>query len=172
MNEEAPEQIFLSRELLDVMRDSARIALECREPFITVRSLLLALLNDPHTGPALAGTISREKLDAYEAAGDAIARMTASRVPEPHMPPGERPAMLRFNTLAFKVPDGSRSVWLSREALSAFAEGARRVDEGALYAPKHLAFGVAADAIRAPGLLSALHIEPGAVTDAVTKANA
>ncbi len=48
-------------------------------------------------------------------------------------------------------------------------EGARRVGEGEQYLPKHLAFGIAADAIRIPGVLASLQVTPGDVTDALLK---
>jgi hypothetical protein len=85
------------------------------------------------------------------------------------MEAGERAAILRFNTLAFKVPNGSKSVWLSRDAFSAWNEGAKRVEEGGRYMPKHLAFGIAADAIRTPGVLAALHLSPGEINEAILK---
>jgi hypothetical protein len=163
------EQIFLSDEILSVMRNAARLAGVVREPFITVRALLIALLEDPSIGPALAEVLPREKLDEYELPEDAGMRLTASRVPEPNLRSGERAALLRFNTLAFKVPDGSKSVWLSREAYAVWNEGARRVGEGERFLPKHLAFGIAADAIRTPGILASLHLSPGDVTDVLLK---
>ncbi|MDP9024499.1 MAG: hypothetical protein M3N13_03870 [Candidatus Eremiobacteraeota bacterium] len=158
---------FVSPALLEVMRASALIATELREPFITMRALLLALLDEPQIGAAIARAVPREALEAYEVEPGAIHRMTASRVLEPQMEAHERAALARFNTLAFKVPDGSRSVWLSREAYSAFCEGGQRVEEDAPFAPKHLAYGIAADAVRAPGLLTTLQISPGALTDAL-----
>ncbi len=85
------------------------------------------------------------------------------------MDPSERAALARFDTLAFKLPEGIRSVWLSREVYSAFIEGAHRVEEGAQYSPKHLAYGIAADAIRAPGLLSSMQIPPGTLSDAIAQ---
>jgi len=169
MSDGTVEHIPLSSELLALMRFAAHTATTLHEPFITVRALLVALLEDDRIGAALQEAIPREKLYDYAIDAGAAVRMTASRVAETSLDSGERSAMLRFNTLAFKVPDGSRSVWLSREAHSAFVSGAQRVPEGDAYAPVHLAQGIAADAIRAPGLLSALHIEPGVVTDAIMK---
>jgi len=163
------EQIFLSDEVLALMRNAARLAGEMREPFITVRTLLLALLDDPDIGPALEEVLPREKLVDYELPEDAGTRLTASRVPEPNLQAGERAALLRFNTLAFKVPDGSKSVWLSREANAVWNEGARRVNEGEKFLPKHVAFGIAADAIRSPGVLTAMRVSPGDVTDVLLK---
>jgi hypothetical protein len=164
------EQIFVSDEVLALMRSAARLAGELHEPFITLRTLLLALLDEPEIGPVLAPVVDRIALENYQAPQDAVTRMVASRVPEPAMSTGEKAALLRFNTLAFKVPDGSRSVWLSREAHSAWHEAARRVEEGAHLLPKHLAFGIAADAERTPGILAQLGVSPGDVTDALRRA--
>ncbi|HTX57846.1 MAG TPA: hypothetical protein VMD47_12175 [Candidatus Acidoferrales bacterium] len=163
------EQIFLSDEILALMRNAARLAGDLREPFITVRTLLIALLEEPALGPALGEVLPREKLENYALPEDAGTRLTASRVPEPNMQSGERAALLRFNTLAFKVPDGSKSIWLSREAFTIWNEAAKRVEDGEKFEPKHLAFAIAADAIRSPGVLAAMHISPGDVTDVLLK---
>jgi hypothetical protein len=161
------EQIFVSDDVLVLMRNAARLAGELHEPFITLRTLLLALLEEPAIGAVLAPVIDRTALENYQVPEDAVTRMVASRVPEPTMGSGEKAALLRFNTLAFKVPDGSRSVWLSREAHSAWHEAARRVDEGEHFFPKHVALGIAADAVRTPGILTQLGISPGDVTHAL-----
>ena len=166
---DAQEQIFLSDEILTLMRRAAELAGTVREPFITVRTMLLALLDDPHLGPELQDVLPREKLIEYEMGADAARANIASRVSEPQMQAGERAAMLRFNTLAFKIPNGSKSVWLSRDAFTAWTEGAKRVEDGGRYMPKHLAFGIAADAIRVPGILAALHLSPGAINEAILK---
>lgn len=161
------EQIFLSQELLGFMRRAAELSVTSREPFVTIRTLLIALLDDEIVGPALEAVLPREKLEGYQP-HDAGTQLIASRIPEPMMQ-GERPAMLRFNTLAFKVPDGSRSIWLSREAFNAWNEGAKRVVEGDSFKPKHIAFGIAADAIRAAGILAHLRVSPGEVNEAILK---
>ena len=161
------DHVFVSPALLRVMREAARRATALHEPFITMRAVLLALLDDATLGTALGAAISREAIEAYEPHADAMPRMTASRVLESRFDDRETAPFARFNTLAFKVPDGSRSVWLSREAYSAFCEGARRVEDGAHYLPVHLACGIAADAIRSPGLLSELGVSPGKITEAI-----
>ncbi len=166
---EAFEQIFLSDEILVLMRRASELAGAVREPFITVRTMLLALLEDPQLGPALQDVLPRAKLLEYEMATEAAKANIASRVSEPQMQDGERAAMLRFDTLAFKVPSGTKSVWLSREAFSAWHEGAKRVGEGSPYMPKHLAFGIAADAIRVPAVLAAMHLSPGEINEAILK---
>lgn len=149
------------------MREAARRATTLHEPFITMRAVLLALLDDPAIGVALGAAVSREAIEGYEPGADAMARMTASRVMESRVDDRETAPFARFNTLAFKVPDGARSVWLSREAYSAFCEGALRVEEGMQYLPADLASGIAADAIRGPGLLNELGISPGKITESL-----
>ena len=162
------EPVFLSDEILALMRNAAVIAGRLKEPFITMRTLLVALIEEPHLGEKLAEVLPREKLEAYELAAEDAKKLTASRVPEPRqLPAGEKAALLRFDTLAFKVPDGSKSVWLSREAHNAWNEGARRVGEGEKYLPKHLAFGIAADAVRQPGIMTVLRLSPGDLNEAV-----
>jgi hypothetical protein len=141
------EQVFLSDEVLRLMRHAAQLAGALHEPFITQRTLLLAILDDPELGPPLVEVLPREKLEAYQ------------------MAPEE--AKANFDTLAFKMPDGSKSVWLSRDGYRAWNEGAKRVEDGGKYLPKHLAFGIAADAIRTPGILTQMKLSPGAISEAI-----
>lgn len=161
------DQVFLSDEILALMRNAASIAQRLNEPFITIRTLLIALLEEPELGEKLAEALPREKLEEYELPAEGAQKLTASRVHETNMPSGERAALLRFDTLAFKIPDGTKSVWLSREAYNVWNEGAKRVEDGAKFMPKHLAFGIAADAVRSPGVLTALRISPGDVNEAI-----
>jgi hypothetical protein len=157
------EQIPLSDELLAVMRGSAAYALQLREPFITARGLLLALLDDPQIGPAITDVVPRDKLLEIEPSGDL--RNAATRIPDSGLPSGERGALPRYDTLAFKLPEGNASVWLGREAFSIFCEGANRAD--GRYMPRHLAFGLASEALRSPGILASIRVEPGKLTDAI-----
>jgi hypothetical protein len=157
------EQIPISEELLSLLRNSAAIAQRLREPFITTRALLIALLDEPAIGTALGAVLPREDLETYVHESDT--NLIASRRAEPQMEAGERAAMLRFDTLAFKTPDGATSVWLSRESFAAFVEGAQRAKGS--YLPKHLAFGIAAQAVRTPSVLVALGVSPGAVSEAL-----
>jgi hypothetical protein len=157
------DQIPVSDELLTVMRAAAGYALKLREPFVTSRAILLALLDDPQIGPAITDVVPREKLVELEPSGDL--RNAASRLPDAGLPSGERGALPRFDTLAFKLPEGNASVWLGREAYSIFCEGANRAE--GRYLPRHLAFGLASEAVRSPGILAALRVEPGKLTDAI-----
>lgn len=157
------EQRPLSPALLSVMRNSGRYAQQLREPFITARAILLALLDDETLGPKLAELVPREKVTALPPSEDV--RAAATRLPDSGLPAGEKPAMPRYDTLAFKLPDSVSSVWLSREGFAIFLEGANRAEES--YLPKHLAQGLAAEAVRTPGVLAALRVEPGKVIDAL-----
>ena len=160
---ELPEQIRLSPDLLRVMRAAAKISHGIGEEFITTRSLLLALLDDSDIGPKIEEIVPREKLEALPISEGMRAR--AARMPDVGLAIGERPAMQRYNTLAFKMPDGKASMWLSIEAHSVFAEGAQRA--GTEFLPKHLLHGIAGEAIRVPGILATLHVAPGALAEAV-----
>ncbi|MBV9269901.1 MAG: hypothetical protein JO165_02325 [Candidatus Eremiobacteraeota bacterium] len=156
------EQIPLSEQLLGVMRRAAQISLDNNEAFITPRSLLLSLLDDPDVGPAIVHVVVKEKLLTVPPAETDMSGLV--RVAEDRLT-GEQPALVRYDTLAFKTPSGKTSVWLGKDSLSIFLEGAQRV-EGRFY-PKHLALGFAAEAVRAPGVLAAIRVEPGALRDAV-----
>lgn len=158
---ENTEALPLSQELLGAMRNAAAHAIALGESFITPRALLLALLDDAGIGPAIGGIVSREKLLALKGPESAEEALT----PDKREPSGEHAPLVRYDTLAFKTPEGRSSMWLCREALQIFMEGAQRADDR--YLPKHLALGVAAEAVRAPGVLAALRIEPGTLIDAI-----
>jgi hypothetical protein len=157
------EQVPITAELLDVMRRAARKAIDLKEPFITPRAILLSLLDDPGVGPAIAGVVNRDKVLGAEVSENP----GMTRLIEDRMENGEQPAMARYDTLAFKTPDGRSSMWLNKDAYTIFVEGAQRVDDR--YHPKHLALGLAAQAIHAPGLLTAIRVEPGVLADAIYK---
>lgn len=154
------EHVPISDELLTTMRAAAALAVSLREPFITPRAILMALLNDPAIGAALGEIVNREKLEEVSVENN----FGSVRVVEEIMP-GEMPAMTRYDTLAFKTPDGKSSVWLNREAYNIFIEGAQRAEER--YYPKQLALGLAAEAVHAPGVLAAIRLEPGRLIDAI-----
>jgi hypothetical protein len=157
------EQVPLTPELLAVMRRAARKALDLKEQFVTPRAILLSLLEDAGIGPAIAGVVNRDRVLAAQVSENA----GITRLIEDPMPEGEQPAMLRYDTIAFKTPDGRTSVWLNKDAYNIFIEGARRVEER--YYPRQLALGLAAEAIQAPGVLAAIRVEPGVLADAIYK---
>lgn len=157
------EQVPLTLELLGVMRRAAKKALDLKEPFITPRAMLLALLDEPDIGQVIGGVVNRDRVLAAQ-----VGENTGlTRLIEERMEDGEQPAMARYDTIAFKTPDGRTSVWLNKDAYHIFIEGAQRVEER--YTPKHLALGIAAQAIHAPGVLAAIRVEPGVLADAIYK---
>jgi hypothetical protein len=156
------EHVPLSSELLNVMRGAVRKAIELKDPFVTPRAILLSLLEDPGIGSAIASVVNRDKVRAAEIGESAgMTRLIDERMD------GEQPALTRYDTLAFKTPDGRTSMWLNKEAYAIFIEGAQRVEDA--YYPKHLALGLAAQAIHAAGLLPAIRVEPGALVDVIYK---
>jgi hypothetical protein len=155
------DQVPLSAELLGVMRLAARKAIELKEPFITPRAMLLSLLDDPGIGAAISSVVNREKV----LAADVSENFGTTRLIEERMEHNEQPAMARYDTLAFKTPDGRTSMWLNKDAYNIFIEGALRVEDR--YYPKHLALGLASQAIHAPGVLAAIRVEPGVLADAI-----
>ena len=157
------EQVPLTAELMTVMRRSAQRAIDLKEPFITPRAILLSLMDDPSVGTAISDVVSRDKVLSAEVSESP----GMTRLVEERMQDGEQPALTRYDTLAFKTPDGRASMWLNKDAYTIFIEGAQRVEDR--YFPKHLALGLAAQAIHAPGLLTAIRVEPGVLADAIYK---
>lgn len=157
------DQVPLTSELLGLMRIAARKAIELKEPFITPRAILLALLDDAGIGPAIASVVNRERVLSVQVGENT----GTTRAIEERMENGEQSAMTRYDTLAFKTPDGRASMWLNKDAYTIFIEGAQRVEDR--YFPRHLALGLAAQAIHAPGLLTAIRVEPGVLADAIYK---
>jgi hypothetical protein len=153
------DPVALSEALLNTMRVAAQKSIELREPFITPRAMLLALMDDSDLGPAICAVVNRDRLMAVESDGN----FGVSRVAEEG--DGEEPALPRYDTLAFKTPDGHASMWLSRDAYGVFAEGAQRAETE--YYPRHLALGLAAQAVQAPGVLTAIRVEPGVFAQAI-----
>lgn len=159
------DQVFISDELLAVMRSAVAYSLRLKEPAVTPRALLLGLLDDAVIGPAIAELIDREKLEGQPV--PPTVRLGMTRLPEKGLLPGEAAALARYDTLAFKSPDGKHSLWLNREAHAVFMEAAQRAE--GTFTPKHLAFGLAAEATQSPAVFATLRIEPGVLTDAIFK---
>ncbi len=159
----APEQVPLSEDLLGTLRVAARWSLELREPFVTPRALLLALLEHPQAGVVLAGALNRERLRAARPDETLDATRTADASVD-----GEPVALARYDTLAFKTPDGRTSMWLSRAAYRIFVEGAKRAGDG--YSVKHLAAGMAGQAAASPAWLAAIPADSGALIHALYNA--
>lgn len=154
------EQVPLTDELLALMRKTAQKALDLHEPFVTPRALLLTMIDDPQIGPAIAGVVNRDKLLQSETPAT-----HAERLPDDVFAAGDADPIARYDTISFKTPDNRSSVWLGIDTFHIFIEGAQRVDDR--YWPKHLALGLAAEAVHAPGVLAAIKVEPGALAEAI-----
>lgn len=139
------DAVPLTEELLRTMRTAAKKAIEQREPSITPRAILLALLDDPQTGQQLSQAVDKDKI---------LAATT-----------GE--IFVTEDTLAFKTPDGRTSMWLNKEAFNIFTEGAHRANER--YYPKDLALGLAAQAVTTPAILTSMQVDPAKLTAAIYK---
>ncbi len=137
------DAVPLTEELLRTMRTAARKAIELREQSITPRAILLALLDDPQTGPAIASAVDKENILAA----------TSGEI------------FTHEDTLAFKTPDGRTSMWLSKDAYRIFTEGARSTEDR--YTPKHLAQGLAAHATTTPSILTSIHVDPDKLIKAI-----
>lgn len=139
------DAVPLTEELLRTMRTAAKKAIELREPTITPRAILLALLEDPTLGPLLSPVVDKEKI-------------IAAATPE---------IFGTEETLAFKTEDGRTSMWLSRDSYNIFTDGAQRAEDR--YYPKHLALALAAKAMTTPSILSSIQVDPAKLTAAIHK---
>lgn len=151
------EQIPISDEVLTVMRRAATFTLKSREQFITTRAVMLSLMQEPALAEAFAEVVNLESLEVMlseerEAPG-------VQRLPEERMAEGEQPAMLRYDTLAFKDETGQNTLWLNGEAHAVFLEGARHTENRFL--PKNLILAFVNEARRQPHVLRDLKIDAG-----------
>lgn len=159
------EQIPVSDELLALMREAATKTLAAGEPFITPRAIFIALLRDPMLAEPLAEAADVEALES-------LAPVPAEppgvmEVPDEPMPDDEKPALVRYDTLAFKDESGRHTVWLNGDAHKVFLEGARRAEDR--YVPKHLALAFVSEARRQPQLLADLKIDSGKLAEVAFK---
>ena len=158
------EQLRLSDDLLAVLRAGVTTAIEHGAEFVAPPHLLLGLLADPNVGPAIDSLVPREKIE--KAAADAAKKLPeVVEVPEGALADGEHPPFVRYDTLAFRSQDGTRTLYLDGNAYHVFIEGARRADD--VYRPKHLVFGFTAEAVKDRDLLSLFGSDPQGVTKAV-----
>ncbi len=158
------EQLELGADLIGVLRAGVTHALDNGAQFVTPPHLLLGLLADPLVGPAIAPLVARANLDA--AARDALAKLPdVVEAPEGLLPQGDDAPFVRYDSLAFRSQDGTRTLYLDGDAFRLFIEGARRAD--GLYRPKHLVYGFTAEAVKDRDLLSLFGSDPQDVTKAV-----
>lgn len=160
------EQLRLDPELLAVMRAGVTQALEHGAEFVAPPHLLLGLLADPLVGAAIDALVPRENIE--RAAADAAKKLPEiAEIPEGPLPGNERAPFQRYDTLAFRSQDGTRTLYLDDDAYHLFVEGARRAD--GVYRPKHLVYGFTAEAIKDRDVLALFGADPQAVTKAVDR---
>jgi hypothetical protein len=158
------EQLRLSPELLGVMRAAVGAAVEDGAEFVAPAHLLLGLLADPQVGPAIDALVPRDVI--VKAAADAVTKLPeVAEVFEGALPDGERAPFPRFESLAFRSPDGTRTRYLDGDAYHVFVEGARRATD--VYRAKHLVYGFTAEAVKDRDLLRLFGSDPQSVTEAV-----
>lgn len=158
------DQLRLDPGLVDVMRAGVDAAIEHGAEFVAPAHLLLGLLADPQVGPAIDPLVPREHI--AKAAEDAAHKLPeVTEIPEGPLPDGECAPFARYESLAFRAPNGARTVYLDGDAYHVFIEGARRADE--VYRAKHLVYGFTAEAVKDRDLLSLFGSDPQSVTKAV-----
>ena len=158
------EQLRLSPELLGVLRAGVGAAIEHGAEFVAPPHLLLGLLADPHVGPAIDSLVPRDAI--AKAAAEAAHKLPEiTEIPEGPLPEGEHAPFPRFESLAFRSPDGTRTLYLDADAHHVFVEGARRATD--VYRAKHLVYGFTAEAVKDRDLLRLFGSDPQSVTEAV-----
>lgn len=158
------EQLRIAPDLLALMRRSVTNAIENGSEFVAPSHLMLALLADATVGPAITELVPHDKI--VDAASNAASKLPeVAEVPEGQLPEGESAPFQRYDTLAFRSMDGSRTMYLDRIAYKLFIEGARRAPD--VYRPKHLMIGIVAESVKDQSLLSLLGKDPGEIGSAV-----
>ena len=158
------EQLRLDADLVNVLRAGVTHAIEHGAEFVAPSHLLLGLLADPVIGPAIAPLVPRDKID--KAAADAATKPSQLvEVPEDAPPDGDAPPFVRYESLAFRARDGTRTLYLDGESFRLFIEGARRAV--GVYRAKHLVYGFTAEAVKDRDLLSLFGTDPQSVSKAV-----
>ena len=158
------DQLRLDPDLLRAIRAGVTAAIEHGAEFVAPAHLLLGLLEDARVGPAIDALVPREVI--ARAAADASKLPEVGELPDETLPEGERAPFPRYDTLAFRALDGSRTLYLDADAYHVFVEGARRVD-AEVYRPKHLIYGFTAEAVKDRDLLSLFGTDPAGVAKAV-----
>lgn len=151
------EQIPISDEVLTVMRRAASLTLKSGEQFIGTRAMMISLLREPEFAEAFKDVVNLEELETtLPEEGEAPG---VQQLPEDRMGADEQPALLRYDTLAFKDETGQATVWLSGEAHAVFLEGARHTESR--FVPKTLVLAFVSEARRQPSVLRDLKIDAG-----------
>jgi hypothetical protein len=160
------EQLRLTPELLRVMRAGVSHAIEAGEEFVAPTHLMLALIDDARIGTTIAEIVPAARV--RDAMANSKGRLPeVAEVPEGPLPEGETVSFKRYDTLAFRSADHSRTLYLDRSAYDIFIAGARRADEA--YEPKHLAMGFAAVSVKDGEIGNLLGTEPQRLTIALSE---
>jgi hypothetical protein len=158
------DQLRLDPGLIGVMRAGVDAAIVHGAEFVAPCHLLLGLLGDPQIGPVIDPLVPRETIaKAAEESAHKLPEVT--EIPEGALGAGEHPPFARYESLAFRSADGTRTLYLDGDAYHVFVEGARRAVE--VYRPKHLVYGFTAEAVKDRDLLSLFGSDPQSVTKAV-----
>jgi hypothetical protein len=157
------EQLRLDSDLVKVLRAGVTHALAHGAEFVAPPHLLLGLLADPVVGPAIAPLVPREKIDKAAADGEVKPPQLADVAEEPHA--DDDAPFVRYDSLAFRSQDGTRTLYLDAESFRLFIEGARRAV--GVYRAKHLVYGFTAEAVKDRDLLSLFGADPQGVSKAV-----
>jgi len=132
------DQVLLSDEALAVCRAAVTFAVEYGASFVAPPHVLLALLEDPKVGGALAEVLERGRIVAAARQPSAGA---VHEVGEGALPRGEKPPFVRYDTLVFHSSDGQYQRWLNRDSFKLFNESVKRAN-GGRFLPRHLALGL------------------------------
>ena len=159
------EQIPISPEVLAIMRDAVARSRVRGENFISSRTLMLALAHEPSLQEHLAEVIDVERLEGL--IFEPVELPGIAHVPDERLEEGEDAPFPKYDTLAFKSPDGATSMWLNGETHAVFLEGARHAADAERYLPKHLALGFVSESRRTPAVLTSIKIDAAALSKAV-----
>lgn len=157
------EQLRLGADLLTVMRAAVTVASLHGASFVAPPHIMIALLGDALVGPAIAPLVPGEAI--ARAAEDAVKKLPAISEGIDDRGLDEEPPYKRYESLAFRATDGSRSLYLDADAYRVFVEGARRAET--VYRAKHIVYGLVAEAVKDPGLLRLFGSDPDGVMKAI-----
>jgi Clp amino terminal domain, pathogenicity island component len=157
------DQVLLSDEVLAVCRGAVTFAVEYGASFVAPPHVLLALLDDPKVGGALAEVLERGRIVA---AARQPSPGGVHEVGESGLPRGEKPPFVRYDTLVFHSSDGQYQRWLNRDTFKLFNESVKRAN-GARFLPRHLALGLSVFAQDDGNVRALLGKDPGVFKEVV-----
>jgi hypothetical protein len=150
------DQVLLSDELLAVCRAAVSFAVEYGASFVAPPHVLLALIDDPKIGGALAEVLERGRIVA---AARQPSPGGVREVDEGALPRGEKPPFVRYDTVVFHSSDGGHQRWFNRDSFKLFNESAKRAS-GGRFLPRHLALSLTLSAQHDQTMRSLLGTDP------------